>query len=71
MASRMDVLRNVADEYGYDDVMTMLQTASFDSVCPAVCLRCGATMDLEPDGRCTCEECGGPVKSVLLIAGLI
>ena len=64
------LLNDVAAEYGFDDTMAMFETAMFDGVCPAVCADCGETMDLEPDGYCECE-CGGTIKSVLLIAGLI
>jgi hypothetical protein len=71
MITRMSLLNEAADIYGYEDVDEMLQAATFDSVAPAICTRgCGATEDLEPDGYCRCE-CGGKIQSVLLIAGMI
>ena len=74
MPSFMDgltVLNEAAEIYGFDNIDDMFQSASFDSVVPGICVRgCGATEDLEPDGYCRCE-CGGMIKSVLLIGGII
>ena len=69
--SRMSLLSFVADEFGFDTVEDMLASAVCDGVCPAVCPHCHNTMELEPDGYCECEECGGKMRSVLLIAGMI
>lgn len=69
--NRMNLLSYVADEMGFETVEEMLAAATCDSICPGVCLHCHEIVDsLEPDGYCECE-CGGKVKSVLLIAGLI
>jgi len=71
VANSMSFLHEAANEYGFESVDEMLEATIFDSVSPAICTRgCGATMDLEPDGYCQCE-CGGTIKSVLLIAGVI
>lgn len=68
---RQSLLHEAAGIYGFDTVHDMLAEAVFDSICPAICTRgCGATEDLEPDGYCECE-CGGTIKSVLLIAGIV
>ncbi len=70
--NRMNLLSYVAEEVGFDTVEEMLAAATFDSVCPGVCLNCHTVVDtLEPDGQCVCDECGRQVKSILLIAGLI
>lgn len=70
--SRMNLLSYVAEECGFATVEEMLAAATFDSVCPGVCLNCHTVVEsLEPDGECQCDECGRNVKSVLLIAGII
>lgn len=63
-------LKEFAEDYGYDDVMSFLSEVATDSVVPGFCRKCGAEADLEPDGMCECE-CGGTIKSVLLMAGII
>lgn len=69
--NRQSLLHEATNIFGYDTVEEMLEASVFDSVVPAICTRgCGATEDLEPDGYCRCE-CGGTIKSVLLIAGII
>jgi hypothetical protein len=65
------LLSYVAEEFGFDTVEEMLAATCFDVVSPAVCLRCKTTAELEPDGESVCEECGGQMRSVMLIAGLI
>lgn len=70
--NRMNLLSYVAEECGFETVEEMLAAATFDSVCPGVCLHCHNVVEpLEPDGYCVCDECGGKVKSVLLLAGVI
>lgn len=70
--NRMNLLSYVAEEVGFETVEEMLAAATFDCVCPGVCLHCHEIVEsLEPDGYCECPECNGQVKSVLLIAGLI
>ena len=53
------------------DEMEILEEATFDGACPAICEKCDYTDELEPDGTSTCPDCGGQVKSCLLWAGLI
>lgn len=67
------LLRLIADEYGFDAIEDMLQAAVFDSVSPGICLNCHETQDCEPDAdRNWCENCGrNMVASVLVIANLI
>jgi len=50
------------DEVGYEGLS--------DSVFEVEC-ECGAVYNLEPDGSCTCSECGAKVESPLLANGLI
>lgn len=70
--AKMNLLEYVAGEVGFATVEDMLASATFDCTCPGVCLHCHEIVEpLEPDGYCECPECGGSVKSVLLIAGLI
>lgn len=73
MSKRGDLLRQLADGYGYDDAMSMLQDAMCDSVCPAICSVCGYTTDMEPDqSHGWCEDCGkNTVVSALVLAGMI
>ena len=55
--------------------MEMLENATFDGSCPAICMNknCNATYDYEPDqNEGWCEECQtNSVKSCLILAGLI
>jgi hypothetical protein len=60
---------------GYDDPYEFLADASFDSVCPAICVNdgCDYTAELEPDqDRGWCEACGtNSMKGALRIVGMI
>lgn len=67
----MDKLERLAQMEGWSDVQDMLEAAVYDSVVPAICMNCDYTESLEPDGEMTCPECGGRVKSCLIIANLI
>ena len=51
------------DRYGES---AMIMAAVFEVDC-----QCGDNYRLEPDGYCTCDNCGHVVKSPLLEAGLI
>jgi len=68
---RQSLLHQAANDFGFESMEEMLASALMDGVCPAICSVCGATEELEPDGYCECPECGGLMKSVLLIAGMI
>lgn len=61
------------DEYGYENMLELMEECGLEPVVPAVCRSCGATFELEPDARDgRCDECGkGPVESVLVMYGLI
>jgi hypothetical protein len=62
MATKISLME-VAEEYGYNDIMEMLTDYSFDSVVPACC---SEGCEVEPDGHCSH---GNP--SILIKAGLI
>jgi hypothetical protein len=51
----------------------MAQECMFDGICPAICVECGLTTEMEPDqdqGWCSaCEK--NTVKSALILAGMI
>jgi hypothetical protein len=66
-------LEELAESEGYASVDAMLGAAVCDSVCPAICLHCSYTDELEPDqDRGWCPECEtGTMKSALRLAGLI
>lgn len=66
----MTPMQRLAKIEGRDE-MDILEEATFDSVAAAICEECDYTTELEPDGTCTCPECGGEVKSCLLWAGII
>lgn len=60
---------------GFEDVMEMLEEATFDSVVPAICKNpdCDYCESLEPDqGRGWCPECEtNTLVSCLVLAGII
>jgi hypothetical protein len=66
-------LEELAANEGFDSVEAMLEAAVCDSVCPAICIHCSFTADMEPDqDQGFCEECEtGTVTSALRLAGLI
>lgn len=69
------LLKELAEAEGFDDVMVMLETATFDSIAPGICTdnSCRHTQDCEPDAIANwCEVCEeNTVKSCLVIAGII
>ena len=71
----MTKLDQLASDYGFEDVMEMLETAMFDGVCPAICMNpgCNYSTDMEPDQDSGwCEDCcTNTVKSALVLAGVI
>lgn len=73
MASKKELLQELCGVYGYESVMDMLEAASFDSICPAICPTCLSTEDMEPDQyRGWCGECEkNTMVSALVLAGII
>ena len=71
----MSKLQTLAEDWGFDDEMAMLESATFDSVCPGICRNkdCNYSTEVEPDQRHGwCEECeAGTVQSALVIKGII
>ena len=71
----MNKLEKLARIEGYEDVMDLLEAASFDSVVPGICKvkGCDYSTGVEPDSDSGwCEECDkGTVVSCLVLAGII
>jgi len=65
-------LLELAEVEGYDDTFDLLEASITDSVCPAICVECGYTCEMEPDqDRGWCEECQkNTVKSALVLGGI-
>jgi len=70
--SKLETLRRIE---GYASVISMLETATYDGVCPGICVNkdCDYTTSVEPDqGAGHCENCNTKtVKSALMLAGII
>lgn len=69
-----DAIKQLAQDEGYDDVMSMLEASVTDSMVPGLCVGCGyTTTECEPDAVDNhCDECDQPkVRSVLVLAGVI
>ena len=66
-------LLELCEAEGFETVGDILATWIDDSVCPAICMECGATTQLKPDQRQGyCEKCGKKcVVSGLVLADLI
>jgi hypothetical protein len=68
-------LEQLAEDYGYANVMDMLEEATYDSVAPGICRNpyCNYSTGVEPDQDAGwCEECDeGSVVSCLILAGII
>ncbi len=66
-------LRQLATDWGYQDVEQMLEENIIDSVNLGICLECGYSADVEPDqDKGWCEECEkGSVVSCMMLAGII
>ncbi len=60
-------------EFEGQEVMDMLEEATFDSVVPGICTECKGVQECEPDARANwCESCGkSTVRSCLDLAGII
>lgn len=70
---RAGLLHQAADDFGYDSIHEMFETAMFDSTSPAICPICGYTTEYEPDqDKGWCENCEkNTVVSVLVLGGII
>ena len=70
-----DKLEQLANDWGFNDPMDMLEQATFDGVAPGICCNpgCNYSTDVEPDSsNGWCEECQeNSVKSCLILAGII
>ena len=71
----MNKLEKLACIEGYEDIMDLLEVATFDSVSPGICRNkgCNYTTEVEPDSDSGwCEECNtNSVVSCLVLAGII
>lgn len=71
----MSKINDLADVYGYENDMEMLELMAFESVVPGICTNedCSYTTDVEPDATDGwCEECNtGTVKSCMVLMGVI
>ena len=69
------LLSDLANDFGFESTIDMLEAAVVDSVSPGICVTqgCGYTTEVEPDQRAGyCEACDTQtVKSALVLAGLI
>jgi hypothetical protein len=68
-----ELLERIAKDEG-TTVDAVLEAATYDSVCPGICVACAGTVtETEPDQRRGwCDECHRPtVRSALVIAGLL
>ena len=68
-------LQTLAELEGFEHPEDMIEEASTDSVCPAICMNpgCDNTAEMEPDqDQGWCDECEtGSMKSALMLAGVI
>ena len=64
-------LLELCEAEGFETVEDLLMASSDDSVCPAICMECGCTAEMEPDqSRGYCDECRqNKVVSALVLAG--
>jgi len=56
-------LEEVAEEYGYDSVVEMIESCCFDSIVPACC---SEGCEVEPDGVCSHGH-----HSILIVYGIV
>jgi hypothetical protein len=66
-------LLELCEAEGFKTLDDLLKVSMSDSVCPAICMECGATTEMEKDQRAGyCESCGkNRVVSGLVLADLI
>ena len=71
----MTKLEVLTRDWGYEDLMEMLEEATYDSVCPGICTKpgCSYSTEVEPDqSHGWCEACqSNSVASALVLAGMI
>ena len=66
-------LLELCEAEGFEKIDDLLLASIDGSVCPAICMECGCTAQMEPDQRAGyCENCGkSKVMSCLVLADLI
>jgi len=66
-------LLELCETEGFRTVADLVEASIIDSVCPAICMECGTTAEMEPDQRQGyCEACGrNRMVSGLVLAGFI
>jgi hypothetical protein len=66
-------LLELCEAEGFRTVDDLMMAAMCNAVCPAICMECGYTAEMEPDQRQGyCEHCGrNTVVSGLVLADLI
>lgn len=74
-AKRRIKLDRLVESEGYPNIEELLRDASFDSLCPGICMSdgCDYTTEVEPDqdkGWCECC-CDNTIASALILAGVI
>jgi len=70
---REELLVELANDYGFDDIEEFLENYMFDGVCPGICPLCKYSTEVEPDcNNGWCEECkANTVMSGMILAGII
>ena len=75
LSHKAQKLMKLCEIEGFISLDDLLEVASTDGVCPAICMTdgCDYTTEMEPDQEVGyCEACGGnTVVSALILAGLI
>ena len=66
-------LLELCEAKGFEKIDHLLLASIDGSTCPAICMECGYTTEMEPDQRAGyCEQCGqSKVVSALILAGVI
>jgi len=66
-------LLELCEAEGFTTLDQLVKFSMSDSLCPAICMECGATAQMEKDQReGYCDSCGkNKVVSGLVLAGLI
>lgn len=73
LTKKAERLLELCEAEGFSTLEELLDAPAHNSVCPAICMECGATARMEPDQRQGyCEQCGkNCVVSGLVLADLI
>jgi len=58
-SEKSELLVELADQYGFGDILDFLEEYAIDSICPGICKNgCGYSTEVEPDQtEGWCEEC--------------